>query len=175
MASWDIQNRLIVAVVGTSSVLCSKQALLDFNGATNSLYTLSVHGQHPVHNVHSKIIHVELERVHLSIVLIYNFSYSGKPNHDYLIICKKDFPNVNFEIKGYYYPQELQDGLSEIFLITNKGMYIKDARAIGLDVESDETEYKNFFAIAKFIFEPFFRSFSCKQAVKAAFANFVWP
>ncbi len=81
--------------------------------------------------------------------IIYNFSYSGKPNHDYLIICKKDFPDVNFEIKGYYYPQELQDGLSEIFLITNKGMYIKDARAIGLDEESDETAYENFFAIAK--------------------------
>ena len=29
-----------------------------------------------------------------------------KPNHDYLVLVKKEFPLIKFEIKGYYYPDE---------------------------------------------------------------------
>ena len=79
----------------------------------------------------------------------YEFRYHGKPNHDYLVQVKKEFPFVKFEIKGYYYPQEPHDGIERIFLCNNKGFHQKNAKDVEISIESVDETYERFFDIAK--------------------------
>ena len=97
--------------------------------------------------------HVMHEPVKFTIVnskkIEYVFKYLGEPNHDYLIMAKKDFPFVKFEIKGFYYPNEPFYGVEEIFLCNNKGIHQSTAEDAGFDEESDDETYERFFEIAK--------------------------
>ena len=79
----------------------------------------------------------------------YEFSYHGKPNHDYLVLVKKEFPLVQFEIKGYYYPDEFYCGIEEIFLFNNKGLLQSTAEEAGINEMSDDEIYEKFFEMAK--------------------------
>ena len=79
----------------------------------------------------------------------YEFRYHGKPNHDYLVLVKKEFPFVKFEIKGYYYPQEPHDGIEKIFLYNNKGIHHSIAKDVGISYESDDQTYERYFKTAK--------------------------
>ena len=64
-------------------------------------------------------------------------------------MVKKDFPLINFEIKGYYYPEEPHNGIEEIFLCNNKGIYKSTAKDAGFDDLSNNDTYEEFFEIAK--------------------------
>ena len=79
----------------------------------------------------------------------YEFRYHGKPNHDYLVLVKKEFPFVKFEIKGYYYPDEPYCGIEEIFLYNNKGIHHSIAKDVGISYESDDQTYERYFKTAK--------------------------
>ena len=78
----------------------------------------------------------------------YEFRYHGKPNHDYLVLVKKEFPLVRFEIKGYYYPDELYCGIEEIFVFNNKGLLQSTAGDAGINETSDDEIYEKFFEMA---------------------------
>ena len=73
----------------------------------------------------------------------YEFRYHGKPNHDYLVLVKKEFPFVQFEIKGYYYPDRIRIMGSKKFLYNNKGIHQKNAKDVGLIIESNDDFYEN--------------------------------
>ena len=79
----------------------------------------------------------------------YVFKYLGEPKHDYLIMAKKDFPLIKFEIKGFYYPNDTIYGCEEIFLCNNKGIYKSTAKDAGFDDESNDVTYEEFFEMAK--------------------------
>ncbi len=68
----------------------------------------------------------------------YDFRHHGPPHHDYLIKAEKQFPDIEFELKGYYYPDEAECGFSEIFLFTNKGFFRCDSSTAGINPECEE-------------------------------------
>ena len=79
----------------------------------------------------------------------YEFRYYGKPNHDYLVLVKKEFPLVQFEIKGYYFSDGSYNDSDEIFFCNNKGIHQSTAKDAGINYLSNDEIYEKFFETAK--------------------------
>ena len=56
---------------------------------------------------------------------------------------------VEFELKGYYYPDEAECGFSEIFLFTNKGFFRCDSSTAGINPECEEKHASRFLKLAE--------------------------
>ena len=57
----------------------------------------------------------------------YNFRYHGSPKHKYLVKAEKQFPDVDFELKGYFFPDEYDLCFTKIFFFSNNSLFRCDA------------------------------------------------
>ena len=78
----------------------------------------------------------------------YNFRYHGSPKHKYLVKAEKQFPNVDFELKGYFFPDEYDLGFTKIFFFSNNSLFRCDADKAYIDFESEEKFVSGFFKSA---------------------------
>ena len=85
----------------------------------------------------------------------YNFRYHGAPKHKYLFEAEQKFPDLNFELKGYFYPNELDLGFTKILIYSNKKLILCDSL-------KEETNFK---FEKRFILD-FFIKLSCIFVIK---------
>ena len=79
----------------------------------------------------------------------YNFRYHGAPKHTYLAKAEKKFPDLEFELKGYFYPDEYDFGFTKILIFSNNSFLRCDLRRACINFKREEKFISGFFNSAK--------------------------
>ena len=75
----------------------------------------------------------------------YNFRYHGAPKHNYLVDAEKKFPDLKFELKGYFYPDEYDLGFTKILIFSNNSLLRCDLRRAFICLKREEKFISGFF------------------------------
>ncbi len=75
----------------------------------------------------------------------YNFRYHGAPKHKYLFEAEKKFPDLEFELKGYFYPDEYDLGFTKMLIYGNNIQLKHFSRSIEINNRRENDFISRFF------------------------------